>query len=268
LAPDRLRIYLTGKVCLEYGHRSADERQLPARQGRLAFAYLVCERFRPVTRDELGDAIWPDALPPAWETALSALVSKLRHLLQRLELPAAAASITSRSGRYQLQLPSDTWVDTEAAVLVLDEAEGSLRAGAIERAWGAANVAVTIARRPFLAGEDGLWVDLQCSRLRDLLVRGLDCLSDISLRNHEVALAIQYVSEALRLEPYRETGYQCLMRAHAMLGNRADVHRTYERCRKLLREQVGIEPSPELETLYRSLLYPPSSASGGEEALP
>jgi DNA-binding SARP family transcriptional activator len=105
LAPDRLRIYLTGKVCLEYGHRSADERQLPARQGRLAFAYLVCERFRPVTRDELGDAIWPDALPPAWETALSALVSKLRHLLQRLELPAAAASITSRSGRYQLQLP-------------------------------------------------------------------------------------------------------------------------------------------------------------------
>jgi hypothetical protein len=89
LGPDRLRIYLTGKVCLEYGRTLKDERQLPARQGRLAFAYLVCERFRPVTRDELGDAIWPDALPPAWEVAISALVSKLRHLLQRLELPAA-----------------------------------------------------------------------------------------------------------------------------------------------------------------------------------
>jgi SARP family transcriptional regulator, regulator of embCAB operon len=129
-------------------------------------------------------------------------------------------------------------------------------------------VAVTIARRPFLAGEDGLWVDLQCSRLRDLLVRGLDCLSDISLRNHEVALAIQYVSEALRLEPYRETGYQRRMRAHAILGNRADVHRTYERCRKLLREEVGIEPSPKLEALYRSLLCLPSPANGREEALP
>jgi two-component SAPR family response regulator len=129
-------------------------------------------------------------------------------------------------------------------------------------------VAVTIARRPFLSGEDGLWIELQCSRLRDLLVRGLDCLSDISVRNHEVALAIQYINEALRLEPYRETDYQRLMRAHAILGNRADVHRTYERCRKPLMEEVGIEPSPELETFYRSLLHLPSSASGGEEALP
>ena len=71
---DRLRIYLTGKACLECGHRFADERQFPARQGRLAFTYLVCERFRAVTRDELGDAIWLDALPPAWEAAFSALL--------------------------------------------------------------------------------------------------------------------------------------------------------------------------------------------------
>jgi SARP family transcriptional regulator, regulator of embCAB operon len=121
-------------------------------KGRLVLAYLVCERLRPITRDELGDAIWSDTLPPAWESALSALVSMLRHLLQSLGLPTAAASISGRSGRYQMQLPSNTWVDIEAAAQALDEAEESLRAGAIERAWGAANVAVTIARRPFLPG--------------------------------------------------------------------------------------------------------------------
>jgi SARP family transcriptional regulator, regulator of embCAB operon len=264
LAPDRLRIYLTGTVCLEHGRTVMDERQFPARQGRLVFAYLVRERLRPVTRDELADAIWADALPPSWEAALSALVSKLRHLLQSLDLPAGAASISGRSGRYQMQLPSGTWVDIEAAAQALDEAEGSLRAGAIERAWGAANVVVTIARRSFLPGEDGLWVELQCSKLRDLLVRGLDCLSDISVRNHEVALAIQYTNETLRLEPYREAGYQRLMRAHAMLGNRAEVHRVYERCRKLLMDEVGIDPSPELETLYRSLLRLPLSAGEAE----
>jgi DNA-binding SARP family transcriptional activator len=159
LVSARLRIYLTGTVCLEYNHMVVDERQLPARQGRLVLAYLVCERLRPVTRDELGDAIWSDSLPPAWEAALSALVSKLRHLLQRLGFPAAVASISGRSRRYQLRLPSDTWVDIEAAAQALDEAEGSLRAGAIERALGAANVAVAIARRPFLPGEEGLWVE-------------------------------------------------------------------------------------------------------------
>jgi DNA-binding SARP family transcriptional activator len=107
----RLRIYLTGTVCLEYGGMVVDERQLPAWQGRLVLAYLVCERLRPITRDELGDAIWSDTLPSAWEAALSALVSKLRHRLQSPGLPAAGALISGRSGRYQMQLPSDTWVD-------------------------------------------------------------------------------------------------------------------------------------------------------------
>jgi SARP family transcriptional regulator, regulator of embCAB operon len=148
----RLRVYLTGTVCLEYGGMVVDERQLPARQGRLVLAYLIGERSRPVTRDERGDAIWSDTLPTAWESALSALVRMLRHLLQSLGLPTAAASISGRSERYQIQLPSNTWVDIEAAAQALDEAEGSLRAGAIARAWGAANVAVTIARRPFLPG--------------------------------------------------------------------------------------------------------------------
>jgi DNA-binding SARP family transcriptional activator len=73
LASDRLRIYLSGTVCLEHGRMLVDECQFPARQGRLVFAYLVCERLYPVTRDELGEARWPDTLPPAWEGALSTL---------------------------------------------------------------------------------------------------------------------------------------------------------------------------------------------------
>jgi DNA-binding SARP family transcriptional activator len=261
LAPQRLRIYLTGKVCLEHEGRCVDERQLPARQGRLVLAYLVCERLRPVTRDELAEALWPRTLPPAWESALNALVSKLRRLLQGLGLAAEAASIVGRSRRFQMRLPSDTWVDIEAAAQALDEAEGSLRAGAIRRAWGAANVAVTIARRPFLAGEEGLWVELQCGKQRELLIRGLDCLSDISMRNNEISLALQYAGEVVRLEPFRETGYRRLMQGHAALGNRAEVRRVYEHCHKLLAEEVGLEPSPELVMLYRALVGSASSAS-------
>jgi hypothetical protein len=52
----RRRVYLTGTLCLEYGSTCVNGRQFPARQGCLVLAYLVCERLRPVTRDELGDA--------------------------------------------------------------------------------------------------------------------------------------------------------------------------------------------------------------------
>jgi DNA-binding SARP family transcriptional activator len=122
---------------------------------------------------------------------------------------------------------------------------------------------VTIARRPFLPGEEGLWVELQSGKLREALVRGLDCLVEVSMRNHEAPLAIQHASEVVRLEPFRETGYQRLMQAHAMLGNRAEVRRVHERCRKLLREEVGLDPSPALEALYQTLLHQPSSVNRG-----
>jgi DNA-binding SARP family transcriptional activator len=151
-----MRIYLTGQVRIEAGGRLVEERQLPGRQGRLLFAYLVCERLRPVPRDELGEAVWPGEQPSAWEVALSALVSKLRRVLQNLGLPSGSATISSHGGRYQMHLPSDTWVDAEAAIHALDEAEGRLRVGDFQRAWGAANVVVAIARRPFLAGEEGM----------------------------------------------------------------------------------------------------------------
>jgi DNA-binding SARP family transcriptional activator len=52
------------------------------------------------------------------------------------------------------------------------------------------------------------------------------------------------------------------MRAHAVLGNRAEVHRVYAPCRRLRLEEVGIDPSPELEALYRSLVR--SVASSGD----
>jgi DNA-binding SARP family transcriptional activator len=51
-----------------------------------------------------------------------------------------------------------------------------------------------------------------------------------------------------------------LMRAYAAAGNRAEALRTYEQCRTLLTEEVGIDPAPETHGLYLHLLRSPSSA--------
>jgi DNA-binding SARP family transcriptional activator len=70
----------------------------------------------------------------------------------------------------------------------------------------------------------------------------------------EDALAVEAASEAVRLEPFRETSHQRLMRAHAALGNRAEALRAYERCRRLLADELGVDPSVETEALYLELL--------------
>ena len=82
------------------------EAQLRGRQGRLAFAYLVLHRDRPVRRDELIEALWAHEGAPPSDTALAPVLSRLRRAIE----PAVL------EGRDTLRLvfPEPVWVDVEA----------------------------------------------------------------------------------------------------------------------------------------------------------
>ena len=248
------RIYLAGRISLECGAQLVDERQFPGRQGRLAFAFLSVHRHRPIGRDELVAAIWGDSPPGEIESALSAILSKLRSALKKTGLPAADAGIDVRLGAIGLRLPADTWIDLEEAANALDQAEGALRSGDTASAWSLANVVVSIARRPFLGEEESPWIEERRTRLRQQLARGLLCLSSVSAGNGESSLAVQYANEIVALEPFQETAYQHLMRLHAQMGNRAEALRVFSQCRELLREELGASPSPQTEAVFLEIL--------------
>jgi DNA-binding SARP family transcriptional activator len=246
-----LRIYLTGRISVEHAQSVIDERDLSGRQGRLALAFLASERHRPVSKDQLVEVIWPDEAPREVDIALSAILSKLRGLLKRTS-PSAAIEVLS--GTVQFRLPPDAWVDIEHAANAMEEADGAIRAGNRHVAWGHAVTLVIITRRPFLPGEDAPWIERRRGRLRAMLVRGLSALSQISAANDEHALAVQYATEVLEVEPFQESGYRQLMRLHAGMGNRAEALRVFGRCRELLREELGAAPSQETEAAFLEIL--------------
>jgi SARP family transcriptional regulator, regulator of embCAB operon len=225
------------------------ESQFPGRQARLLFAYLLCQQSRAASKEELADALWDDAAPAAWDSALKSLVSKLRRCLGRVDL-----SISAQFGCYQLPIPTGAWIDLEAVRNAVDEAEGALRWGDVKSAWGPTNVALTIAGRPFLPGEEGAWVSEKRRELQDYQVRAIDCYVKVCLETGQPALAAQTAGRMVTLEPFRESAYQLLMRSHAAAGNRAEALRVYQRCRQLLAEELGVDPSPETEALYLELL--------------
>ena len=243
-----LRLYLTGRVTAERDRHVVDEKRLPGRQGPIALVYLALERARPVPIDELADAVWGESLPRAWETALSAIVSKLRSALGDF-----GVAVTTVSGRYQLALPAEAWVDIEAARQALDEAEGRVRAGRFRDAWGPGNVAASIANRPLLPGIDIEWAARARQNLQSVRVRALACLASAALSNSEWPLAAQFARTQVELEPFRESGWQQLMRALAGAGNRAEALRAYAQCRALLQKELGVAPSRETEGLLAEL---------------
>lgn len=86
-----------------------------------------------------------------------------------------------------------------------------------------------------------------------MLIRALDCRVEALLANSEVELALSHAREAVRLEPYRESGYRRLMRIHVGKGDRAEAVRVYADLRRLLAKELGVEPSEETDSLYREV---------------
>lgn len=249
-----LRIHLSGLISVEGDGVVLGPRDFPGQQGRAAFAYLVAQRGNPVARGELGEALWPGGRPAAWETAISALVSKLRSLLGRAGLDGGDALRTS-DGCYALYLPRGSWVDHEVALDSIHEAEALLQAGDPRGAYGPSAVAHHIARRPFLPGQEGEWFEARREGLAEILVRALECRAEVYLWNREHSLGLEAARELVRLRPFRESGYRLLMRAHVADGNAAEALRVYEACRTLISEELGVPPSPATRTLHTQVLH-------------
>ena len=249
----QLKVFLTGRVAAEANGRVLDEARFPGRQGRLLFAYLVAARSRPVPRDELADAIWGESPPASWEKALTVIASKLRGLVAE-----DGVTLTNAFGCYRLDLPEGTWVDLFAAASGAQDAEEALAAGELDQARAAAESAEALARRPFLSGEDGTWVEQKRRDLADIRERALSVLADACLRSGAGPEAAKWAEELIALSPFREAGYRRLMEAHVVAGNRAEALQVYERCRLLLAEELGAYPSPETDSIYRQLLAAPA----------
>jgi DNA-binding SARP family transcriptional activator len=247
-----LRIYLAGEVAIEYGEALLREADLPGRQGRLAFVFLVAERERAVPQAELAELLWLDDLPPSWPVAISAVISKLRNRLGTVGLDRERI-IANAFRCYQFRPPPGTWIDLEAAADATHQAEGLVLANQPQAAYGPALIAATIARRPFLNGEDVPWAATRRQRLHDLLVRALDCRVESLLANGELSLARDQARAAVDLEPFRESGYRRLMQVLVEQGDRAEAIRVYNECRRLLAAELGVAPSTEIESLRKAL---------------
>ena len=256
---------MTDHLAVEANGVRLDEQRFPGRQGRILFAYLAVQHGRSVPRDELAELLWGEDLPATWEKALRVLATKLRALLEECGIDGSS-TLRSAFGCYQLTLPVDAWVDVDAAVTALERGEAALAERELDEARAEASTAAELARRVFLPGEDGRWVEDQRRDLRDVLVRALECLRDAALAEGEFGNAVRYAAEITALEPFRETSYRALMQAHVAAGNPAEALRVYERCRRFLADELGAYPSPESKAVYLEILRSSPGSSDSEIA--
>jgi DNA-binding SARP family transcriptional activator/tetratricopeptide (TPR) repeat protein len=252
-------IRLCGPVAVQAEGRRLDG-GIPGRQGRLLLAYLVLNRDRGCPRAELIDLLWPDDPPAAADSALSALLSKLRRAL--------GGGVLTGRGELRLVLAAPVTVDVETAAAAVIAAEAALDAGRWGEATEHARAALSIELQTFLPDADGGWAAEQRRELETVRLRALETLAQAGLEQggRELGAAEQSARAAIAAAPFRESAHCLLMEVHEAAGNPAEALRVFEELRTLLREELGTTPGPAPMAVHERLLRGAPAPQRGQAA--
>ena len=85
-------------------------------------------------------------------------------------------------------------------------------------------------------------------------LRALDVLAEVWRDRGDHGLSVATARDLVALEPFREASHRTLMAAHLAAGDTAGAARAYAACRRLLADELGVDPSSETEALHRRVL--------------
>jgi DNA-binding SARP family transcriptional activator len=268
-----LRIYLFRDFQVWRGGEVVPAAAWRTRKHAALLKILVGERGRAVPSDRLVEWLWPDLFPKAGLANLHVGISLLRRVLEPgLATPAASSYILTRRPGYLFDPSPGCWIDVDAFTAGLAEAQGHLRAGRAARAIQSYETAVGLYRGDYLADdpyED--WAIGPRERLREQYLEALGQLGRLNLAAGDANAALKWAQDVLEIDACREEAHRQVMRALYALGRQADALRQFERCREILREELGVEAMPRTLLLHQQVLagrvQVVGEATGAEPAL-
>lgn len=260
--------------------REDDGAQAAARQGQLAistlgrFSVAIGGRLLPVERwsrrhaakllklladrcgesldrDYLIETLWPDVDDGRGRARLKVITHYLR---EQLQASGANHRIVAVSGSTFTLEGGEVWVDCQAFEKLAGDARRLWQAGRREEAVAGFELAVDLYRGDYLSEEPYAdWCALKRERLREVHLDALGHLTDSYLAAGDCERATRYAEAGLALEPYREAFLLALMTGLVRLGRREQAIVQYQKYRQILREELGVAPSPQAERKYRQL---------------
>lgn len=221
---------------------------------RALLAFFLLHPNEVVASDRLIDALWGERPPKTAQAALQVHVSKLRRAL-------GPGRIETRAPGYLLRLQTH---ELDAARFEALLGEGHVRK------------ALALWRGPVLADyRYEAWAQGESARLEELRLAALEKQIEADLGRGRHAELVSELEALVREEPLRERLRAQLMLALYRSGRQAAALALYQQTRRLLVEELGIEPGEHLQTLHRRLLnqdpalaWAPAGDSPSERAKP
>ena len=213
---------------------------------------LALRAGQVVTADTLMERLWGDTPPTTAPKALQNVIVRLRKRIQ--PNPSSPSVLLTRGSGYVLDLPR--WrVDVHRFMDDLQAARAHREAGDPSAARRSADAALSLWRGQQLPD---LGVSIEATEEREHLYTArleaqeirIEC--DLMLGRHESILA--ELQELVRAHPFREDFWEFLMLALYRCGRQADALDSFQRARRVLAEELGLDPSPRLRQVEARIL--------------
>ncbi|GBD09939.1 Transcriptional regulatory protein MoaR1 [Candidatus Thermoflexus japonica] len=247
-----LRVRMFGRFEVWRGEVPIPESAWFTRRAKQLLKILLLARGKPVPSDQLLDWLWPHSDPQRAAITLRSTVHALRRALEPDRPPRASQYILSQPPGYVVARDAPLWVDVWAFEDLL-EAAG--RATAPEERRARLMEALSLYRDDLLIEDPyAEWALSERERLRERYMEAALDLAELLAAAGAPEKAIPLCRRVLALDEFREPAYRALMRYQIAVGDMAGALSTYERCRQVMMEAFGVEPSPPTRALYEALL--------------
>lgn len=251
--PPPIQIYTFGALRVVRGEHTVTESDWHTRQARQLLKILLTERPRPVAIDRLIELLWPESTPNAAYITLRSAINALRNVLEpQRRSRAPARYILTETPGYAFPRHPDLWVDADVFEQLLHQADQQ-QDPLVQRQ--SLEAAVALYQDDYLAGDPYVdWAQHERERLRERYFATLLTLGELQANAGDYTAAIAGVRLIIARDPVREKAYQALMRYQAETGDSAAALLTYERCRTVLAEELGADPSPLTQAWHQRIL--------------
>jgi WD40 repeat protein/DNA-binding SARP family transcriptional activator len=222
---------------------------------RLVLAVLLASADRVVSVDVLVDAVWGERPPRTAERTIHAYIARLRRALEPRRQPGGAQTVIETVGRgYRLAIDPDQ-LDAGR----FEQVAGS---GADQLGGGDAAAAATALRAALAEWRGDAYAGLadvgpcaaEATRLESIRLTAVEDKVDADLAAGRTAALVAEVEAAVAEQPFRERRWGQLMVALYRSGRQGDALAAYQRARRVLVDELGIEPGPELRRLEAAIL--------------
>ena len=224
--------------------------RVPAAKQRVVLAALTMQPNRVVSFDELTDAVWGDKAPPAARATLRNYVKRLRQGLG----PEMASRIKTHDPGYRIEL-DEAELDLAQFTRLCAAGAAAVQSGLWERGGTFLGEALDLWRgAPLSDVPSDTLRRSEVPRLEQLRLQAMEWRLEAQLHLGRHAEAVPQLQALITEFPLRERLHAYLMLALYRCGRQADALAAYHGVRRMLVDELGVEPGAELQHLHQLIL--------------